>query len=246
MGRFGGRSPASETRTIRLAGEEVSYLLKRSPRRATVGLKVDGKGLTVSAPLCAPQSFLDQVLAERAAWLLAKLREWRERQPVPLAWREGEILFYLGGQVRLVPWHGASRRAVTLDGDDLRVAVPPGGGAEEIRRRVQQWYRKEAAKVLRQRLDHYAGRMGLALPKLALSGARTRWGSCNARGDIRLNWRLVQAPISQIDYVVVHELAHIRELNHSPRFWSIVEEFLPHYEAAHRALKRDGERYHRL
>ncbi len=246
MGRFGERFLEAETRTIRLAGENVPYLLKRSPRRATVGLKVDGKGLTVSAPLRAPQSFLDQVLTDRAAWLLAKLREWRERQPLPMAWLEGEILFYLGGQLRLAIQQGASRKAVVLDGDDLRVTLPPGADAVEIRRRVQQWYRKEAAKVMAQRVAHYAGRMGLAPPKLALSGARTRWGSCNSRGDIRLNWRLVQAPISQIDYVVVHELAHIRELNHSPRFWSIVEEFLPHYEAAHRALKRDGERYHRL
>jgi len=76
-----------------------------------------------------------------------------------------------------------------------------------------------------------------------LSGARTRWGSCNSHGDIRLSWRLIQAPISQIDYVVVHELAHIRELNHSPRFWAIVEETLPHYAAAQRALKTGGARY---
>ena len=88
--------------------------------------------------------------------------------------------------------------------------------------------------------------LGVKVKGCTIRKMKTRWGSCNSRGDIRLSWRLIQAPISQIDYVVVHELAHLRELNHSPRFWAIVEETLPRYEAAHQALKAGGERYHRF
>ena len=178
--------------------------------------------------------------------LLDKLREWQARQPAPFAWQHGETLLFLGSELNLCLAEGARRAQPLLEDDALVVRLPDPADVAAVRRKLEQWYRAEAQRHFLQRLAHYAGRMGLALPSLALSGARSRWGSCNSRGEIRLSWRLIQAPISQIDYVVVHELAHIRELNHSPRFWSIVREYLPHYEAAHRALKASGERYHRF
>ncbi len=246
MGFFAKPRAASESRTIRLDGQEISYLLKRSPRRATIGLRIDHRGLTVNAPQRAAHSHLEKVLRERAGWLLDKLREWQARQPPPFAWQHGETLLFLGSELNLCLAEGARRAQPLLEDDALVVRLPDLADAAAVRRKLEQWYRAEAQRHFLQRLGHYAGRMGLALPTLALSSARSRWGSCNSRGEIRLSWRLIQAPISQIDYVVVHELAHIRELNHSPRFWSIVREYLPHYEAAHRALKASGERYHRF
>jgi len=242
---FGRKPQPAEpsARTILLGGEPIPYLLKRSSRR-TIGFRIDRHGLTVSAPLRTPQSHLDRLLAERAAWVVAKLREWRERQPEALAWVDGEILHYLGGELRLALRQGNGRTA--RHGDDLLVSVPDPADADGVQKKVRLWYRRQAAAFLAQRVGHYAPRMGLAVPRLALSGARTRWGSCNARGEIRLNWRLMQAPISQIDYVVVHELAHIVELNHSPRFWAVVAEHYPQWQKARRDLRHAGERYHRL
>lgn len=235
--------PEAEARIVLLGGEPVPYRLKRSARR-TIGFRIDRRGLTVSAPLRTPQSHLDRLLEDRAAWVLAKLGEWRERQPARLAWVDGEILHYLGGELRLALRQGGGR--TVLQGDDLVVSVPDVADADGVQKKVRLWYRREAAAFLAQRVGHYAARMGLAVPRLTLSGARTRWGSCNAKGEIRLNWRLMQAPISQIDYVVVHELAHIVELNHSPRFWAVVAEHYPQWQKARRDLRHAGERYHRL
>jgi predicted metal-dependent hydrolase len=247
LGLFAKPRAVSETRTLRLDGQEIPYLLKRSPKRRTIGLTIDHRGLTVSAPQRAADSRLEQVLRERSVWLFDKLREWQERQPASFNCIDGETLLFLGSELVLRLMEGGPRiQPRLLEDDTLVVGVPDTGDAAGVRRKLEQWYRAEARRHFVQRLEHYASRMGLAVRNVALSGARTRWGSCNSRGDIRLSWRLIQAPISQIDYVVVHELAHIRELNHSPRFWAIVEEILPHYAAAQRALKIGGARYHRF
>ncbi|HUW50728.1 MAG TPA: SprT family zinc-dependent metalloprotease [Sulfuricella sp.] len=247
MGFLSKPRAAVETRTIQLDGQDVSYLLKRSPKRRTIGMRIDHRGLTVNAPQRAAYNHLEKVLQERSGWLLDKLREWQASQPEPMGFCHGETLLFLGSEIRLCLMAGGLRAKPLLSEDDtLTVKLPDIADAAAVRRKLEQWYRAEARRHFIQRLEHYAGRMGLALSSLALSNARSRWGSCNSRGEIRLSWRLIQAPISQIDYVVVHELAHIRELNHSPRFWAIVEETLPRYEAAHQALKAGGERYHRF
>lgn len=247
MGFFAKPRAVAESRIIRLDGQEISYLLKRSPKRRTIGLSIDHRGLTVSAPQRAADSHLELVLQERSGWLFDKLREWQERQPADFNCADGETLLFLGSELVLRLQEGGSRALPRLLEDDtLAVTVLNTGDAAAVRRKLEQWYRAEARRHFVQRLEHYASRMGLTVRNVALSGARTRWGSCNSRGDIRLSWRLIQAPISQIDYVVVHELAHIRELNHSSRFWAIVEETLPHYAAAQRALKIGGARYHRF
>jgi predicted metal-dependent hydrolase len=244
---FSKSRPASETRTLRLDGQEIPYLLKRSPKRRTIGLCIDHRGLTVNAPQRAADSRLEQVLRERSGWLFDKLREWQERQPASFNCADGETLLFLGSELVLRLTEGGPRaQPRLLEDDTLVVKVPDTEDAAVVRCKLELWYRAEARRHFVQRLEHYAHRMGLAVRNVALSGARTRWGSCNSHGDIRLSWRLIQAPISQIDYVVVHELAHIRELNHSPRFWAIVEETLPHYAAAQRALKAGGARYHRF
>lgn len=240
---FGRGVMEVEARTIALGGETVPYVLKRRHRR-TIGFRIDRNGLTVSAPLRTPQSHLDRLLAERAAWILGKLQEMQDRQPVSLAWVDGDILHYLGGELRLTLRQGSGR--TVLQGDDLLVAVADVGDVGAVQKKVQLWYRREAAAFFAQRVSHYSARMGLSVGRLTLSGARTRWGSCNSKGEIRLNWRLMQAPVSQIDYVVVHELAHIVELNHSSRFWAVVAEHYPGWQKARRDLRHSGDRYHRL
>ncbi|MEF8746879.1 MAG: M48 family metallopeptidase [Candidatus Accumulibacter propinquus] len=102
---------------------------------------------------------------------------------------------------------------------------------------LEKALRERASTLFVERLGHYASRLGVALPRLSLSSARTRWGSCSLRSGIRLNWRLIHFPLPVIDYVAVHELAHLREMNHSARFWSIVAQVYPDYPNARKALQ---------
>ena len=109
--------------------------------------------------------------------------------------------------------------------------------AQQIKDRVQGWLQTEAKRLFGERLAYYADKLGVAYKGYALSSAATRWGSCSSDGRIRLNWRLIHFPLSIIDYVVAHELAHLREMNHSPRFWQTVESIFPEFKEARHTLK---------
>lgn len=234
----------TEPQTIRLGGQDVPYLLKRSPRRRTIGLKIDRAGLTVAVPHRLSRRDLESVLRDKAEWVLGKLAEARVRL-VPLPeWRDGELLPFLGAQIGLCLRQGGVRAQPVLAGEQLLVALAEPANALAVQAKVLAWYRREALACFQERTALYAGRLGVALPGLSLSNARARWGSCNSRGAVRLNWRLVKAPLAQIDYVVAHELAHLVEMNHSPAFWRVVERLCPDYAAHRAALKVQGEQYH--
>ena len=122
----------------------------------------------------------------------------------------------------------------------LVIALPRDASEERIRDAAQSWLQREARRVFAERAAHFAGRLGVRVRRLSLSSAATRWGSANANGSVRLHWRLIEHPLATIDYVVAHELAHLREMNHSPRFWRIVESVVPDYRDARLRLRREG------
>lgn len=237
--------PEREERIIHLAGEAVPYLLKRSARRKTIALRIDGKGcLTVNAPARASQRRLDALLQEKAGWVLTTLAEVRARRVPAPAWRDGETLPFLGGELRLALCQGSARKGPELDGDCLVVALPDPLDDAAVQSRVVKWYRQQALAHFAARVAVYAGHLGVAHPPLRLSSAATRWGSCNARGEIRLNWRLIKAPHHLIDYVVAHELSHLRHLDHSPRFWRTVAQLYPDHAVARSELRAQGHLLH--
>jgi len=124
---------------------------------------------------------------------------------------------------------------------DLRVlhlAMPGHVDEQQIKDRVQGWLQTQARRLLAERLEIYADKLGVRHTGFALTSAATRWGSCTADGKIRLNWRLMHFPLSMIDYVAAHELAHLKEMNHSPRFWAVVRSVMPDYELARDRLKQ--------
>jgi len=123
------------------------------------------------------------------------------------------------------------------EGAYLWLGLPPDAQAERIRDVVHSWWQRQARSVFEERCALYAPRLGVKVRRLSLSSAQTRWGSATADGAVRLNWRLIQFPLSTIDYVVVHELAHLREMNHSAAFWEVVRSVLPEYELAQGSLK---------
>ncbi|RPH63246.1 MAG: M48 family peptidase [Burkholderiales bacterium] len=231
--------PPAGLRSALLCQQPVHYELRRS-RRRTIGFVVDDRGLRVTAPRWVPIAEIELALQEKARWILRKLVEWRaheaRRERVTVRWQHGAPLRYLGTTLTLSVDAGA--RGIARDGDLLRVGLPPRAGEEQLKDRVQAWLQARAREVFAERIPLFAARLGRAPSRWALSSARTRWGSCTPDGAIRLNWRLVHFPLDIVDYVIAHELAHLRELNHGPRFWSTVGALFPEFERA-RAWLRD-------
>lgn len=227
-------------------GGAITYRLKLSPRRRTVGMRVDAAGLTVHAPSRLGRKMLENMLLERVDWIVTKLSEWENRCEPPVVWQDGERLLHFGQPITLNISAGARDSMPVLEGNRLLVSLRDPDDGLLVRRKVMHWYRREALDDFSRRVDVLAARLAVARPRLYLSNARTHWGSCNSRGEVRLNWRLVQAPPHIIHYVAAHELAHLKEMNHSPDFWRLVERLCPDFAAARDALKSLSSQLHRL
>lgn len=229
------RSTLPETpHSLTIEGRPLTYLLRRSQRR-TIGLGIDHRGLRIGAPVRARLDDIEQLIRQHAGWVFDKLDNWPARQPK-------EALVVCDGTV------------ISLLGESFSVVIEPqrqrGYGLDERQKTLRLNARQlpqlalmralqaEARQCFAARLQHFALAMGVPTPPLRLSSARTRWGSCNHRGHIALNWRLIHMPLAVIDYVVVHELAHLREMNHSPRFWSVVASLCPEWQSRRQALKQ--------
>ena len=233
-------------RAIDFAHARVHYEFQRGQRR-TIGFSVGPDGLAVRAPRWTPLHEVEAALREKERWIVAKLGEARERhariESNRIDWREGATLPFLGQPVTLVldprQQHGRGG-AVLAEGDGagvLHIGLPHTATPEQLRDVAQAWLMRQARRLFTERLDHFAPQLGVRWQKLSLSSADTRWGSASADGSIRLNWRLIHFRLPVIDYVVVHELAHPREMNHGPRFWQHVGEVLPDYAERREQLK---------
>jgi hypothetical protein len=230
-------SPTVEQRAARLAGKNISYTLKRSNKRRSIGLRVDDSGLTVSVPVRATEKWLHSVLQDKAHWVIEKLENWQSQKPLVTQWVDGELIPYFGEQIMLRLVQSLFPAPVTLRGENLFVFVADGDDANKIERTVTLWYRQEALQLFEKRVAYYAPLLGVTPCAVKLSAARTQWGCCTARGSVRLNVQLIKLPLRLIDYVVVHELAHMREMNHSARFWNVVKSVCPDYAKLRRELK---------
>lgn len=231
------RTDAGSTRRIALRGAEVAYRLVRA-RRRTIGMEIDLDGLTVRAPRWVGLAEIEAALLERAAWILRTLDAWRgrHREVLPREWKTGAPILYLGRQLALAVFR-SRQPLIRADLFDLTILHPHADDETHVRGFVGQWLREEAQRLVAPRVAHFARRLARELPPVRISSARSEWGSCNHKGEIRLNWRLAQLPPELADYVVAHEIAHLVELNHSARFWAVVESLLPGHAARRRALE---------
>lgn len=228
----------------------VAYEFRRSKRR-TIGFSVGASGLAVSAPKWVPLYEIDKAVLEKSAWILKKLHQARERherfESAGIDWKDGVTLPFLGQPVIVVidPRHafagvGAELKAGAAEVLTLQVGLPHSATPEQIRDAVQAWLMRQARQIFTERLVHFAPQLGVQWRKLSLSSAGTRWGSASANGSIRLNWRLVHFKPSVLDYVVVHELSHLRVMDHSPRFWDTVRSVVPDYAELRGQLKDEA------
>ncbi len=248
------RHPQAQ-REIRLNGHLVAYALRRA-RRRTIGFVVGLEGLSVASPKWVGIGEIESALHEKANWILRKLTEQQERQQrlhaAKVDWRDGTSIPFLGQPVIIVldARAGNTRAGAVLNTDaealpgvprlTLHIGLPHTASPEQIRDVVQSWLQRQAKRIFDERCRHFAQQLGVTYTRLSLSSAQTRWGSASADGAIRLNWRLIHFAMPSIDYVVAHELAHLREMNHSPRFWDVVRSVMPDYEVARGSLKDDA------
>jgi predicted metal-dependent hydrolase len=235
-----GFTHATANRHALLRGITVSYRFERS-RRKSIGFTVGPEGLVVRAPGWVPLREVDAAVQEKAAWILAKLQQMRERARACVApepeWVHGADLPYLGGAVRLCVVARGQTPEVPEGVQALPLSLPPGATTVQVREAAEAWFKKKARALFEERLQHFAPQLRVQHQRLSLSSARTRWGSARSDGHIRLNWRLIHLPLAQIDYVVVHELAHLRVMDHSPRFWDTVGTVMPDYRERRRLLR---------
>ncbi|QPF76799.1 M48 family metallopeptidase [Roseateles sp. DAIF2] len=229
--------PATAPRALLLGKQRVPYELRRA-RRRSIGFTVSAEGLKVSAPRWVTIAEIENALRGKQDWILRKLDEQRERarraEAGRVVWADGCQLPYLGAPLTLrlggLARYDAERR-------ELHLGQPLGATPAQMREATQAWLCAQARALFEQRCRHFSTALGVRYSKLSLSSAQTRWGSASASGAIRLNWRLIHYAPAVIDYVVAHELAHLREMNHSPRFWAWVESVLPDYELARQRLR---------
>ena len=240
------------TRQALLGHARVAYEFTRAQRR-TIGFVVGPEGLTVRAPRWVALREVDAALQEKAEWIVRKLGESRERQQrmesARIEWRDGASFHFMGEPVtvRLDPRHafaGAGGAILDAGADGgsarvLRLALAGNASSTQVRDAAQAWLMRQARRIFTERLDHFAPRLGVRWNKLSLTNASTRWGSASADGAIRLHWRLVHFRMPVVDYVVAHELAHLRVMDHSPRFWETVESVVPDYHQLRRQLKEE-------
>jgi predicted metal-dependent hydrolase len=230
-------------RELLLGQHRIGYELKRA-RRRSIGFVVGPQGLRVSAPRWVPVAEIERALHHKGEWILRKLVEQRERQQriqaSRIEWLDGGRLPYLGEALTLVL--APTEREVVWDAvtRQLRLPLPHGASAEQIRDLAQSWLQARAREDFLPRCRRFADQLGVAMKSLRLSSAQTRWGSASADGSIRLNWRLIHFAPAIIDYVVAHELAHLREMNHSPAFWDTVRSVLPDFERSRDALREES------
>ena len=235
--------------SAQLQGRSVAYLLRRSARRS-IGFSVGAQGLEVTAPQWLGMGDIESALQTKADWIVRKLQEAGQRQQLKdearIHWQDGGMLDYLGQPMRLCltgdPTQAVrtrhSHREQHADGSQsLHLSLAAEASAAQVRAAVQAWILREARTHFTARMLHYTPQMGVRWNALRLTSATTRWGSATSGGVIRLNWRLMQHAPQIIDYVVVHELAHLHHMDHSPQFWSVVAEVLPDWKQLRRILR---------
>ena len=220
---------------IDFGGRAIEYRFVRR-RRRTIGITIDANGLSVSSPMRAPWREIEAFLRQKERWIVRKLDEWaRLAPPAIVRGRSGESLPLFGSPVTLEVSTG--RRAVQRQPQRLLVSAP---SPQRVVKVLTGWLKTQALDSLAPRAAHYAAHLDVAAPRIGLSNARTQWGVCTEEGAIRLSWRLVHVEPALADYVVAHEIAHLVELNHSKRFWSLLAKLYPDWRRARHQLELAG------
>lgn len=233
---------------IDINGESFEYRVERKKRK-TIGIKITLEGeVIVASPLNVDNEYIKKLVEKKADWIIEKLDSIREsKKDTPsMEFRDGETIPYLGKRHKLRVigdvWERAGR--LSFHGDEFTLYINPKLDGEKRleagRMAMEKWMRKEAGRVFKERTKHFGEVLGLYPEKIVIKDQKSVWGSCSSRGNINYNYRLVMAPIEILDYIVVHELCHMKHPNHSKEYWNTVEGILPDYREKRNWLKENG------
>ena len=222
---------------IRLQDSTVNYIIKQSYRIRAIRLEIRREsGLTVVVPRKYTPKQVEDILAQKSRWILRHLNVGKPLQ-MPLfkpAPGHGDSLPYLGKTIEIaVTAEAGKRTAARLTDGRLLISLKSGGDMAKL---LEKWFREQAKLVFTQKADTFKVIMGLSYNTIFIRGQRTRWGSCSPAGNITLNWKLLMAPQEIVDYVIIHELAHRKYMNHSKRFWQFVERYCPRWKECRKWL----------
>lgn len=233
------RKPDPDHIEIAHQGESVRIAILRRPtaRRLTLRVSSATGAVILTLPTRSSLAAAQKFAQSHGGWIAARLAKLPERVPFVA----GSVIPLRGQPHRIV--QGEGRGTAEADPASATLAVP--GDAAYTTRRVREFLMREARRDLSQSVAFYAARLGQRPARVTLRDTRSRWGSCTARGELNFSWRLILAPPVVLDYLVAHEMAHLREMNHSPRFWALANDLCPHVEEAERWLKRHGSELHR-
>ncbi|MFH0803010.1 MAG: SprT family zinc-dependent metalloprotease [bacterium] len=240
-----------EKSSIPFGNTVIEFAVRRRRWRRTISLFVDPhEGVYLRAPMRASIGELGRMVREKASWILKKQREFRELEGFKpkREFVSGETFLYLGKSLILKVLPEEGRRSVGLLDGHLLVSseekFPESERAEKIRELLTGWYRWQAQAVFSERMQSFSEKFCFTPAGFKLGNATRRWGSCNGKGEVRVTWQVVMAPMELVDYVIVHELCHLKHCNHSKRFWRLLGSILPDYEERRRRLRKDGPLYH--
>jgi len=227
----------TQQRIVELLGQSVEYELRRSDDATEPRIDVDIHGVTVVVPQ-SHQAHPEELLRENAVWVVEKKEKYdAHRKQIPeRKHEEGEIFPYLGEEREVVV---ERRPSSSVSETTLRLAKHHVE-SKSVKRALETLYRRKAREIFEERADCFAEKMGVEYEKIEIRNQRTKWGSCSTTGTLGLNWRLMMAPQEIVDYIVIHELAHLRESNHTDSFWLLVAEQDPNYEEHSRWLEENS------
>ena len=240
----------TERASVEFDGRLIEYTVVRSARRKkTIEITLDPeRGVLVRSPVRTTRKDIAELVQKRAGWILKHATE-DILDPAPRRFTDGERLYYLGKQIPIVADTALDGRvSLSLEDSVFHIATPTGISEEQrvaaAKEVVERWYRREAARLLPEIVARWQGKVSRKKPtQILIRSQRRRWGSCSSDGSIRLNWRIIMAEPTLIDYVAVHELAHLAVMDHSPRYWNVVKRALPDYKARRKRLNEVGTRF---
>jgi predicted metal-dependent hydrolase len=220
---------------------DLSVEVIRSARRKTIAIKIQNGNVTVHLPKLMPLWLAKQFVLRKHHWIDDKLKKYQQRPP-ERQFIEGELQPFMGQQypLHIIQEPQRQRLHVQFDQQKLVITAPAHVTSIQIKQSLTRWYRRQAESLLIKRVKLLAEQTGLQPNQVQIKSYKSRWGSCNLRGDIQLNWQLVQASQLIVDYVIIHELCHLQQHNHSKAFWDLVERFDPNYREHRSWLKNHG------
>jgi hypothetical protein len=234
--RIFGPRMQSDLPIVRLSvgPQKLPLLMVRNPRarRYLLRLRSDGTA-RVTIPRGGSTAVARQFVERHAAWLERELQRLQAQPRKPAVWKIGTEILLRGNAVRIEAGTNGEAETVRCSGESVRVPDP----AADLRPAIEGHLRQLAARELPPRVLELAARHGLTVRRITVRSQKSRWGSCSRRGTISLNWRLIQTPAFVSDYICLHELMHLRQMNHSPGFWREMERVCPDYRMAERWLK---------